>query len=104
MENHRGAGFGSHYRQHVSWPDAAGVHFFLIAVMYAVNEIPVPLLGCVEVVTESAIDKWVDHIAKTGKKLKMKILKQQRKDVLRPYALETFRRAIPVFKELLVTL
>src|SRR6266436_8586178 len=104
MEHHRGVGVASQHGQHVSWPDAAGDNRFLIAVVYAVDEAPIPGLSCVKVETEGTIDKRVNHIAETDKEPELEILEQQRQDVLRPDALKTFHRAIPVLIKLLITL
>src|SRR5689334_168574 len=104
MEPHRDVGVASHYGQHVGWPDAAGDNRFLIALVYAVDEAPIPGLRCVKVETEGAVDKRVNHIAEADKKLELEILEQQRQDVLRPDALETLHRAIPVLIKLLITL
>jgi len=88
----------------VSWPDAAGDNRFLIALVYAVDEAPIPGLSRVKVETEGTIDKRINHIAETDKKLELEILEQQRQDVLRPDTLKTLHRAIPVLIKLLITL
>jgi len=66
----------------VSWPDAAGDNRFLIALVYAVDEAPIPGVRCVKVETEGTIDKRINHIAETDKKPELEILEQQRQDVL----------------------
>src|SRR5262245_10529233 len=99
MVNHRVAGLFSHHSQHVSWTNVAGDNFFLIALMYPVNEMPIPFLSYVKVVTERAIDKRVNGIPKPDEKLEMKMFHQQWQDILRADALEALYRVIPVFKK-----
>ena len=89
MTCRRDVGVVTQHRQYVSWRDSAGNDRSLIALVDAVDEIPVPFIGCVKIETESAIHKRIDHVAETDKELKTKILEQQRQDVLRPYPLET---------------
>src|SRR5271169_2578472 len=62
-----------HNGQHMSGLDVAGYHLLLIARLYLVNESPIPCRLHVEVVTESAVGEWVDHVRESHKKLEMKM-------------------------------
>jgi hypothetical protein len=55
----------------------------------------------VEVVSERAIDEWIDDIAERKKDLEMKVVQQDRED-MSPYAFKPLHRGIPVLEHLLV--
>src|SRR4029077_7259517 len=82
--------------------DATGNHLLLITCMHLIDERPIPWLLHIEVVPESTVGEWVEHIGESHKKLEMKISQEQRQDVLRPDSLETLFGTVPVLVQLLV--
>ena len=87
---------------HVRRLDSAGGEFRLIAPMHLVDEGTVPFGGRIEVVSEAAIDKWIDYISVGDQKMEMESVVKKREDVLGSDAFESFGGAVPVLIELFV--
>ena len=58
--------------------------------MNFVDERQIPRAGRIEVMTKTAIDEDVDDVRKANEQLEMKLLDQQRQNVLGPDAFEPF--------------
>ncbi len=97
MKEHRDSRVLTGYRQHMSWLETARDYLFLIALVNIVDEGPIPCRRRIKIMSKSSINKNINHIAKADKKLEMKVIQQERQDVLRADALKTLSRTIPVF-------
>ena len=83
--------------------DASG-EFLLIALMDGVDKATIPLGLGVEVIAEGAVDERVDYIGECYENIEMKILKQEREDVLRSYAFESIGGTVVVQVHLLIAM
>src|SRR5712692_1697123 len=62
LEHHWHVRAGPYNREHLSWRDASGDDLGVIALMYLINEGPVPVGGYIEVGTERAVHKRCNNI------------------------------------------
>ena len=85
-----------HRRSHVRGLDYTSFEVILIHGMDPVNEVQVSLVGGIEIVAERALDESIYQVAIPDKELEMKLLDQQRQDVLSADSSKSLLRTIPV--------
>src|SRR5947209_5094908 len=85
-------------REHVRRSQSSLSKFLLVFLMNAIDKRAVPFRVDIEIMTEAPIDKGIDGISIGNEMLEMESLQEQRKNVLCPDSLESFRGAIPVLK------
>ena len=78
-----------HNGEHVCRLDVALFQIPYIDGMNPVDEVPVPLVGGIEVMPKAAIDEYVDHVTETNEDLEMKSLDEQWQDILRADTLKS---------------
>ena len=76
--------------RHVSGFDGTLSQMFFVNGVNLVDERQIRRAGRIEVMTKTAIDEDVDDVRKANEQLEMKLLDQQRQNVLGPDAFEPF--------------
>src|SRR5579863_404379 len=104
MVHHWDAWILSEDGEDMSRLEAACGEFLLIALVDGVDKAAIPLGLSIEIIAERSVDKWLDHIGEGYENIEMKILEQERQDVLRSDALESVDGAVVVEVHFLITL
>src|SRR5580704_10801259 len=104
MEQQRNAWIGSQHTQDMSRLQTSRRKLRFIAPVHRVDKLTIPRSLCVEMIAESPVDKRFNDIRERNEKLKVKILDQQRQDILRSDTLKPVVRTVVIYVHLFVPL